>query len=41
MLPASLPFDYVMLIDRGDRLRMATERATGSRIRRIRSGRER
>lgn len=34
MFPTSLPFDYVKLIDRGDRVRTRREHATGNRFRR-------
>jgi hypothetical protein len=34
MLVASLPFDYVQHIDRGDRIRRSRPRPNGSRVRR-------
>jgi len=34
MLVASLPFDYVQHIDRGDRIRRWRTRPNGSRVRR-------
>jgi hypothetical protein len=34
MLPASLPFDYIQQIDRGDRVRRGRTRPSGSRVRR-------
>ena len=34
MFPPSIPFDYALLIDPGDRVRASRRRATGSRSRR-------
>jgi hypothetical protein len=34
MLPASLPYDYLQHIDRGDRIRRSRTRSNGSRLRR-------
>jgi hypothetical protein len=34
MLPASLPFDYLILLDSSDRVRRPVGRPTGSRVRR-------
>jgi hypothetical protein len=34
MLLASLPFDYLQHIDRGDRIRRSRARPNGSRVRR-------
>lgn len=34
MLLSPLPFDYVKLLDTGDRVRRTRGRATGSRVRR-------
>ena len=34
MLLASLPFDYLQHLDRGDRIRRTRTRPTGSRVRR-------
>jgi len=39
MLLASLPFDYVVLLDPGDRVRKTRSRTTGSRVRRTPAGR--
>jgi hypothetical protein len=38
MHPAALPFEYLQLIDRGERIRRARNRATGSRVRRGEDG---
>jgi hypothetical protein len=34
MHPAALPFEYLQLIDRGDRIRRSRTRPSGSRVRR-------
>jgi len=34
MHPAALPYDYLQLIDRGDRIRRSRVRPSGSRLRR-------
>ena len=34
MFPASLPFDYLKLLDHGDRVRTPRERTADSRVRR-------
>ncbi len=39
MLPAALPFEYVQLIDRSDRIRRSRIRPSGSRVRRGAGGR--
>jgi len=38
MLLAPLPFDYVLLLDSGDRIRRARKPMTGSRVRRLGGG---
>jgi hypothetical protein len=38
MLLAPLPFDYIALLDSGDRLRRTRTPATGSRVRRLPAG---
>ena len=38
MLLAPLPYDYVKLLDPGDRVRKAQKRTTGRRTRRTASG---
>jgi len=34
MFPATLPFDYIKLVDRGDRVRSTREHTSDSRFRR-------
>jgi hypothetical protein len=34
MLLTSLPFDYAMLVDTSDRIRITRQRSTGTRVRR-------
>jgi hypothetical protein len=34
MLPTSIPFDYAILLDSGDRVRSKRPRPSGSRVRR-------
>jgi hypothetical protein len=40
MLLAPLPFDYLQHLERGDRLRRTRTRPTGSRVRRVSSGKD-